>query len=249
MTQNENEVNPNDIVIGVVVPCYNHGEYLKESVESIFNQTHQNIRVIIVNDGSTDNTAEVARELVASDDRAGYIELAENRGKWCAMNQAIARMDCVFVTTQDADDVSTPDRLERQLQCLLQTNTSHNLCGFYNCENEDDINVHRLKRKEGELPIMPLDEVLKHVLTGMHSPGINHYYTGEFETAGASAMFHKNIWNFGTRFNPPGIGLRVLNSEDSDFNFRVTFNTTRTSVLLEKLYCYRRNTSTNNEEI
>ena len=57
------------------------------------------------------------------------------------------------------------------------------------------------------------------------------------------------VAGFGTRFLPPDNGLRVLLSEDSDFNFRVTFNTARSSVLLEKLYCYRRNTSTNNERL
>jgi len=51
----------------------------------------------------------------------------------------------------------------------------------------------------------------------------------------------------GMRFNPPKMGLRVLNSEDSDFNFRVTMAFQKTSVLMEKLYCYRRDTSTNNE--
>jgi len=244
-----NEINPADISIGVIIPCFNHGEYLAESVESILNQTHENVRIVIVNDGSTDNTEEVARTFLEKDDRVGYMAFAENSGKWHALNQAISRLDTVFITTQDADDVSTPDRLERQLECLLQTNTSHNLCGFYNCENEDDINTHRLKRKEGDVPVMQVDQVLQHVLFGINTHGINHYYTGEFETAGATAMFHKNIWNLGTRFNPPGAGLRVLNSEDSDFNFRVTINTTRTSVLLEKLYCYRRNTSTNNERL
>ena len=244
-----NNIEPSDISIGVVVPCYNHGEFLEESVTSILNQTHKNLQIIIVNDGSTDNTGEVAQHLTTVDSRVKYMAFSENRGKWCALNFAIAKLNTVFITTQDADDVSTPDRIERQLQCLLETNTSHNLWGFYNCESDDDVNEHRLKRKEGDLPIMSSDELVQNVLLGIRTPGINHYYTGEFETAGASAMFHRNIWNFGIRFNPPDIGLRVLNSEDSDFNFRVTFNTARSSVLLEKLYCYRRNTSTNNERL
>ena len=60
-------------------------------------------------------------------------------------------------------------------------------------------------------------------------------------------MFVKEMWTKGIRFNPPGMGIRLLNSEDSDFNARVTLATVSTTVLLEKLYLYRRNTSTNNE--
>jgi hypothetical protein len=83
---------------------------------------------------------------------------------------------------------------------------------------------------------------------GMNHPGINHFYTGEIETAGVSALFYRSIWKLGLRFNPPGQGLRVLLSEDSDFNFRMAVTYQKTSIVNEKLYCYRRNTSTNKEE-
>jgi hypothetical protein len=91
------------------------------------------------------------------------------------------------------------------------------------------------------------DDIAKLVMLGYHSPRINHYYTGDFETAGVSAFFYKAIWDMGIRFNPPDQGLRTLLSEDSDFNFRVTSILRKTSVLAETPYCYRRNTSTNKE--
>jgi glycosyltransferase involved in cell wall biosynthesis len=239
-----------DISVGVIVPCYNHGKYLHESVTSILSQTHENTKILIVNDGSNDETNDVVQSLISenSNKTIGYMSFDENCGKWHRLNQAIAKLDCPFITTQDADDVSLPERIERQLQCLLETQTLHNLCGFYHCYNDGDINTHRLKRADGpDLAIMQSNEVSQHVLEGLRHSQINHYYTGQFETAGASAMFHRNVWQLGTRFNPPDVGLRVLNSEDSDFNFRVTINTAATSVLLEKLYCYRRNTSTNDQ--
>jgi hypothetical protein len=82
---------------------------------------------------------------------------------------------------------------------------------------------------------------------GFATPGINHYFTADFETAGTSAMFLKALWTLGLRFNPPGVGLRVANSEDSDFNVRATMILKNTTVLAEKLYLYRRFTGTNNE--
>ena len=83
---------------------------------------------------------------------------------------------------------------------------------------------------------------------GFKTPGINHYFTGNFETAGVSSMFHKTVWEMGLRFNPPKSGLRILMSEDSDFNCRTTLLLRSTSILLETPYLYRRNTSTNKEE-
>jgi hypothetical protein len=130
---------------------------------------------------------------------------------------------------------------------MQYTSAVHNLCGFYHCWDEDDISVHRLERNESDLAIMTPEEVFEQAYAGFNHPNINHYCTGDFETAGASAMFYRGVWSLGIRFNPPGMGLRVLNSEDSDFNFRVTMAFQKTSVLMEKLYCYRRNTSTNNE--
>ena len=61
-------------------------------------------------------------------------------------------------------------------------------------------------------------------------------------------MFPKVIWDVGLRYNPPNSGLRILSSEDSDFNCRATLLLRSTSILLETPYLYRRNTSTNKEE-
>ena len=239
---------PNPKSILVIVPCYNHGQYLKESVDSILGQSHQNFKICIVNDGSTDNTHEVAEELCTLDDRISYIRFQENVGKWYCLNAAIEKTDCEVITSQDADDVALPDRLERQLLCMIHTSSVHNLCGFHHCYTSEDINENKDTRFKENIEIMSPEEVSKHVATGWAHPGINHFYTGDFETAGASAMFYKNIWNLGLRFLPPDAGLRVLCSADSDFNFRVTAMLGHTSVLKEKLYCYRRNTSTNNEK-
>ncbi len=230
----------------VVVPCFNHGNYLRQSVESILNQTWKNLSVVIVNDGSSDSTHEIGTELLTLD-RVEYISLEDNFGKWRALNTAIERFDSDYVTAQDADDVSLSDRIERQVTSLRETQTLHNLCGFYHCWSEDEVDAHKNERVSGDLNTIMSNDVHQMVLAGYKQPGINHYFTGEFETAGVTALFDRRLWELGLRFNPPGVGLRVLNSEDSDFNFRATTLLGRTSILVEKLYCYRRGTSTNNE--
>jgi glycosyltransferase involved in cell wall biosynthesis len=215
-------------------------------VESILSQTWKNLSVIIVNDGSTDDTHDVATDL-SKHEKVEYISLDKNMGKWYALNSGSESSTGDYITSQDADDVSLLDRIERQVSCLAATKTFHNLCGFYHCWSESDVSDHKSVRVNGDLHAISHDDVQKLVLEGFAHPSINHYYTGEFETAGVSAIFDRRIWESGLRFNPPGLGLRVLHSEDSDFNFRATALLGSTSVLAEKLYCYRRGTSTNNE--
>lgn len=233
--------------ITVVIPCFNHGKYLQESIESIIGQTYANLEIIVVNDGSTDDTDAVAQAMVKKDKRIKYISLPENKGKWFCLNQAIAMSTGMFVTCQDADDLALPQRIERQYQALVATQSVHNLCGFYHCYSEEDIQKHKNEYLDTDLKGIEADTVSSMVQYGFEQPGINHYFTAEFETAGTSAMFLKALWNVGFRFNPPGVGLRITNSEDSDFNLRVTLALRNSTVLAEPLYLYRRGTGTNNE--
>ena len=235
----------------VVIACYNHGKYLKQSVESIQNQTWKNLEIAVVNDGSSKDQGvdEIVSRLASADLRIKYYKFEKNFGKWHALNHAMSNSDADFFTSHDSDDISLPDRIFRQLRCLIETNSLHNLCGFYHCYDESDVDKAVAEPRLGEeLSIIDSETVFKLVMSGFHTPGVNHYYTGKFETAGVSAMFHRALFNLGLRFNPDGKGLRVLNSEDSDFNFRATALLGKTSVLAERQYCYRRNTSTNNQD-
>lgn len=234
----------------VTICCYNHGNYLEESVKSITSQTYQNLDICIVDDGSdpAQEISNILDNLESQDKRIRSIRLKENRGKWFGLNEAIRTSSADLCTSHDADDVSLKDRIERQIKCLMQTQTLHNLCGFYHCWSESDVSrTVELYSSSDALSVISADDVTRAVMFGKQTPGINHYFTGDFETAGVSALFYRQIWEMGIRFNPPGLGLRTLLSEDSDFNFRVTSLLQRTSILAEKPYCYRRNTSTNQE--
>lgn len=213
-------------------------------------QTYQNLDICVVDDGSKnkEEVFKVINVLLKEDHRVRFINFSSNMGKWSALNEAIRTTDAVMCTSHDADDVSLHNRIERQYKCLTATNTLHNLCGFKHCWNEDDVSTAILSYATPQnIQIVEPDEVTKLVQFGKNTPGINHYFTGNFETAGVSALFYKQIWDLGIRFNPPSTGLRVLLSEDSDFNFRVTSLLGRTSILAEQPYCYRRKTSTNKE--
>lgn len=238
--------------IAVIIPCYNHSRYLKDSIDSIINQSYNNLDIVIVNDGSSpEETKEIEKiisEATLKDKRVRYISYPKNKGKWYALNVGIDSTKANIVTSHDADDISLKQRIERQYKCLVQTNTIHNLCGFYHCFNPEDIDLHKDKTFDKPVALIDSQTVTAMVMQGHRTPGINHYYTGNFETAGVSSMFRKLIWDLGLRFNPGKSGLRVKMSEDSDFNFRVTALLRNTSILAEQIYCYRRGTSTNHEE-
>jgi glycosyltransferase involved in cell wall biosynthesis len=98
----------------ILVPAYNVEAYLEEALESAFAQTYPAIQVIVVNDGSTDRTAEV---IAPYRDRITYVEQA-NGGLAAARNRALREATGDFVALLDADDVWVPTRLERLISFL-----------------------------------------------------------------------------------------------------------------------------------
>ena len=234
----------------VTICNYNHNQYLKESIESIQNQSYNNLDICIYDDGSQ-NKEEFFDiiESIDKDERIRVISSNKNKGKWFGLNKAIRTSDAVICTSHDADDFSLNRRIERQLECLKTTNSVHNLCGFYHCWKEEDVIKFKKHQYFDQLLVIDQKNVYNLVMQGFNHPNINHYYTADFETAGTSAMFYRNVWKCGIRFNPPSLGLRTILSEDSDFNLRCTSLLQNTSITAEKLYLYRRETSTNNEAI
>ncbi|MDO4762966.1 MAG: glycosyltransferase family A protein [Flavobacteriaceae bacterium] len=77
----------NQPLISVIVPCYNVEKYVAECLESIIAQTYQNLEIIVINDGSTDNTVEAIKPFL-SDDRIKYIH-QENKGVSEARNRGL----------------------------------------------------------------------------------------------------------------------------------------------------------------
>ena len=91
------------MIISVVVPCYEQGHFLEECFTSILNQTFSNWECIIVNDGSNDNTEDVANVWVQKDKRFKYI-FQENRGLSSARNIGIKKAQGEYILPLDADD-------------------------------------------------------------------------------------------------------------------------------------------------
>lgn len=106
----------NEILVTVVIPVFNAGEFLRAAVLSITTQTHHNLEIIIIDDGSTDGCLRSIQDL--KDERITVIT-QENAGKAAAVNKALDLMKGEFWLVQDADDISHPERVERQLEAMI----------------------------------------------------------------------------------------------------------------------------------
>jgi glycosyltransferase involved in cell wall biosynthesis len=100
-------------LISVIIPCYNADTFLSVAVESVLQQSYQNLEIILINDGSTDNSPQIM-EFYLSDERIIIIENEQNIGLIATLNKGIDLAKGTFIARMDADDLSSPERLEKQ---------------------------------------------------------------------------------------------------------------------------------------
>ena len=99
--------------VSVIIPCYNYGHFLSESVSSALSQEGVEPEVIVVDDASTDDSAAVAERLAAQDSRVTVVRHLRNTGHVVAFNDGLAAAAGEFVVRLDADDLLTPGSLVR----------------------------------------------------------------------------------------------------------------------------------------
>jgi glycosyltransferase involved in cell wall biosynthesis len=107
--------------ISVITSVFNSEKYIEESIDSILNQTFTDFEIIIINDGSTDNTSEIIQKY--TDPRIKFINYKDNQGVLIRSKEAISLANGKYIAIQDADDISMPLRLEKQLNFLNENNT------------------------------------------------------------------------------------------------------------------------------
>lgn len=105
-----------DHLVSIIMPTYNHGEFLKDSIESVLKQTYGAWELIIVNNNSTDNTEQILRSF--SDSRINVINFANNGIIAASRNRGIAAARGDFIAFMDSDDIWKPRKLEIQVAKL-----------------------------------------------------------------------------------------------------------------------------------
>lgn len=103
--------------ISILMPVYNCASYLREGIDSILKQTYTNFELLLINDGSTDNSKEII--LSYTDSRIRYIENEQNLKLIATLNKGIDLAKGEYIARMDADDISSPNRLEVQMNYML----------------------------------------------------------------------------------------------------------------------------------
>lgn len=117
--------------VSVVVPSYNQGNFLEEALNSVLAQTYTNWECIIINDGSIDNTEEIARKFLSKDKRFRYIKQS-NQGVVAARNKAISVSVGEYILPLDGDDKIANTYIEKAVK-ILESNKQIKIVG---CEVE-----------------------------------------------------------------------------------------------------------------
>lgn len=126
-------------LISVIIPSYNSGKYLEKALKSVIKQSYKNLEIIIINDGSTDNTEEIVKNWQKKDKRIRYLEHKKNLGLSAARNNAIKIAKGEYFALLDADDVWLAQKIEIQLQKALRENADLVFSNWYFWEPEKEI--------------------------------------------------------------------------------------------------------------
>ena len=107
---------PENPVVSVIMTCYNGGRFIDTAIKSVLSQTYKNIELIVVDDHSTDNSAEKIKCWQTKDNRVTLIEKNKNEGTYVSKNRAILQANGDFITFLDSDDWMHPKRVELHLK-------------------------------------------------------------------------------------------------------------------------------------
>lgn len=105
-------------LVSVIIPAYNHQDYIKDCIESVLSQTHRNLEVIVQDDCSTDNTAAEIKKI--RDPRLTVIFSKKNQGVVKTLNDLIGRCHGDYIATIGSDDMWEPNKIEKQLAIFRQ---------------------------------------------------------------------------------------------------------------------------------
>ncbi len=126
----------NDPLVSVILPVYNAEKFIVSAIESVLAQDFKNFELLVINDGSTDKSEQLIKNII--DPRIVYIKNETNIGLIATLNKGINKAKGKYIARMDADDVSLPNRFSSQIT-FLENNPAIGLCGtsFYSWNGQD----------------------------------------------------------------------------------------------------------------
>lgn len=128
-------------LVSVIIPIFNSEKYISDTIISVQNQTYQNWEMLLVDDGSTDETPTIITSFL-TDKRIQFYSLEKNSGTGVARNFALAKANGKYISFLDADDLWKPEKLEKQIN-FIQTNELQFTFSFYDCIDEQGKSLNK----------------------------------------------------------------------------------------------------------
>ena len=219
--------NDKDSLISIVIPIYNAEKYLEECLNSIKNQTYKNIEVIMVNDGSKDDSETICKRFSEDDARFRYFTKV-NGGVSSARNLGLDNVKGDYITFIDADDWIAEKHLELLINSIKKTNSDIGVSSYKEFNNKDTYYIRVYTKQEKNLlnfEKMNRDEFLT-LFPKLMSTNVC------FNNA-VSKLFRKDLVK-NLRFD-----TSIKYGEDLDFYFRLYMNVDSISYVNELTYVYR----------
>jgi teichuronic acid biosynthesis glycosyltransferase TuaG len=129
-------------LVSIITPTFNAEKYIRDTLQSVLNQSYQNWEMILVDDASTDQTVKIINDFAEKDARFKLSKLSKNSGNGFARNIALEKATGKYIAFLDADDLWFPLKLEKQIQFLKENNSPFTF-SFYDCIDEDGNSLNR----------------------------------------------------------------------------------------------------------
>lgn len=212
--------------VSVIIPMYNVEKYAAECIESVINQTHRNLEIILVNDGSTDSTPEICRKYAEKDNRITVIDKENGGPTSCrAEGRKLAKGEYIFFS--DSDDILCPELIEKLLCACVENNAEISACGYekFGCEQR----VFPVKCKS---VVIEKDEFETEIVL----PAIS---ATAKDTTDIPTYYWNHLYRADCLTDDCFVSDRVCTREDIYTNLKVLDNVNRIAVVDEILYRYR----------
>lgn len=210
-------------IVSIIVPVYNAEEHLLKCLSSIAAQDCTDIEILVIDDGSTDASGQIAREFAAADARVRYFSLGSNQGVMVARAAGVRLCVGEFIGFVDADDSIEPSMISRMLHRLQADNSDIAICGVSYVHDHGGQAKRYFRFKKDRLIENGLSQFASRKLGSAYL--CNKLYRREVIADEASLDF----------------GVRLNLGEDILINFGAFARAHSVSLLSEVLYAYRRN--------
>lgn len=133
----------NNELVSIITPVYNCADLLPKTIECVINQTYKNWELLLVDDCTPDNSADICKDFAKKDKRIKYFKLEKNSGAAVARNKALEESKGRFIAYLDADDLWKKEKLEKQVKFMLKNNYAFT-CTDYEKISEDGTSLNKI---------------------------------------------------------------------------------------------------------